>query len=430
MSKHWLDEGWRLFLGILVTAIAGVITGHGNWYVLLFLLLYSAWMISRFHELERWLRDGGMKRKAPDTIGIASEIMQLIHRDKRFNVKQKDRLRSTLNQFNDLAAELPDATLVLGDHLDIRWCNSACKDLLGIHRRRDNGQRIDNLIREPAFHEFMQANDPQQELEIVSPLNPQITLSMRRVPTVDGLSILTGRDITQRVQLREMRKAFVADVSHELKTPLTVIHGYHELLQDDDRLPEDALKALRGAAGQSMRMSNIVNDLLTLSRLESSALGNAEGDEINVHELVTTLINDMRQTRSDEHEFVQETDTSLQIRGKENEIYSACQNLIENALKYTDVGTQIRVEWQRRNGGAVLSVIDNGSGIDPEHIPRISERFYRVDKHRSREKGGTGLGLAIVKHIAQRHGGQLLVQSKPGQGSQFHLEFPANRVVA
>jgi len=434
MSKHWLDEGWRLLLGIVVTVLAGFVTGHGTWYLLAFLLLYSAWMIFRFHELEQWLKDGGKKRKAPDTIGIASEIMQLIHRDRRFNIKQKDRLRSSLNQFNDMAAQLPDATVVLGENMQIRWCNAACNELLGISRRRDSGQRIDNLIRTPEFQAFLLQNDSEAELEIASPINPLITLTMRRVPTVDGLSILTGSDVTQRVQLREMRKAFVADVSHELKTPLTVIHGYHELLLDDASLPERLRLAVEGASGQSLRMSSIVNDLLTLSRLESNVLSINEGDVVNVHDMVSGLVNDMKQTRegndAQAHKIVQETDPALCIRGKENEIYSACRNLIENAIKYTEPGTEIRILWERTGHGATLSVIDRGEGIEPEHVPRISERFYRVDKDRSREKGGTGLGLAIVKHIAQRHGGHLEVKSVPGAGSEFQVEFPRARVVA
>lgn len=438
MTKRWVDECWRLVLGIVVTIIAGFITGHGMAYLVGFLLLYAGWMIFRFQELEEWLRDGGKKKQAPDAIGIASEIMQLIYRDKKFITKQKDRLRTSLNQFNDMAAELPDATIVLGDNLQIRWCNAAADELLGINRRRDGGQRIDNLIRLPEFHDFLQQVDPKAEIEIQSPRDPQIMLTMRKVPTDGGLSILTGRDITQRVRLREMRKAFVADVSHELRTPLTVVHGYHEMLLDDESLPKHMRAPLESANNQSSRMATIVDDLLTLSRLESSVLAEEEGNPVAVDDLVLSVITDIQQSTQKAngevdkagHVFTRQTDSALLIRGKESEIYSACQNLIGNAVKYTNPGTEIQVNWGRTPTGASLSVIDNGPGFEAEHIPRISERFYRVDKDRSRDKGGTGLGLAIVKYIAQRHGGHLDVRSEPGVGSEFEIKFPTSRIVS
>ncbi len=429
VSKHWVDECWRLGLGILTAIVAGLATKQGLWFLAAFLAVYSAWMIYRFHELEVWLRDGGTKKKAPDTIGIASEIMQLIYRDRKSSDRQKDRLRASLVQFNEMAAELPDATVILDDQMQIRWCNNAADTLLGLNRRRDNGQRIDNLIRYPEFHSFIQKQDSAAEIEIDSPVNYDITLSLRCVPGGDDLHILTGRDITQRVKIREMRKAFVADVSHELRTPLTVIQGYLEMLLEDDQLPEPVLTALSQVKGQSDRMASIVSDLLTLSRLESSVLSENEGHPVMVGGIINTILRDLSDSGECQHTFSTDIDQDLQVFGDEKEVFSACQNLIENAVRYATPETQVDIAWSRANDQARFRVQDQGPGIETHHVPRLSERFYRVDKSRSRESGGTGLGLAIVKYIAQRHGGQLNISSTAGLGSTFDITFPAERIV-
>lgn len=429
VSKHWLDECWRLALGIVTAIIAGFATSLGLWLLALFLGIYSAWMIYRFHELEVWLRHGGKKRQAPDTFGIASEIMQLIHRDRKSSGKQKDRLRASLVQFNDMAAELPDATVILDDQMQIRWSNTAADTLMGLNRRRDGGQRIDNLIRYPEFHEFLNKRDSTAEIEIASPVNHDITLSLRCVPGGDNLNILTGRDITQRVKIREMRKAFVADVSHELRTPLTVIQGYLEMLLEDNQLPEEVLNALSQVKGQSDRMASIVSDLLTLSRLESSVLSEHEGQPVMVAGIISTILRDLSGSGESQHTFETEIDNDLKVFGDEKEIFSACENLILNAVRYATPKTQVDITWQRNNDLALFRVTDQGPGIESHHVPRLSERFYRVDKSRSRESGGTGLGLAIVKYIAQRHGGQLTIKSTMGIGSTFEISLPSERIV-
>lgn len=429
VSKQWLDECWRLGLGVATAIVAGIATRQGLWFLAAFLGIYSAWMIFRFHELEAWLRHGGKKKQAPDTVGIASEIMQLIHRDKKANSRQKDRLRASLLQFNEMAAELPDATVILDDHMQIRWSNAAASKLLGLSRRRDSGQRIDNLIRYPEFHSFLQKQDSSAEIEIPSPVNYDITLSLRCVPGGDNLHILTGRDITQRVKIREMRKAFVADVSHELRTPLTVVQGYLEMLLEDGGLPEPVMNALAQVKGQSDRMASIVSDLLTLSRLESSVLSEHEGQPVMVPAIINTILRDLEGSGDSQHNFETDIDSDLQVFGDEKEIFSACQNLIENAARYATPATQVDISWQRYGDQALFRVEDQGPGIETHHVPRLSERFYRVDKSRSRESGGTGLGLAIVKYIAQRHGGQLNIKSAPGMGSTFEITLPSERIV-
>ncbi|MBX2824662.1 MAG: phosphate regulon sensor histidine kinase PhoR [Gammaproteobacteria bacterium] len=427
-NKHWFDECWRFGLGILTALLASFILNAGLWPLVGFLIIYASWMIYRFHELELWLRDGGKLRKAPDAVGIASEIMQLIHRDRKSSGRQKDRLRASLVQFNEMAAELPDATVILDDQMQIRWCNTAASSLLGVSRRNDGGQRIDNLIRYPEFHQFLSDDDAAVELEIPSPVNQEITLSLRIVPGGENLNILTGRDITQRVKIREMRKAFVADVSHELRTPLTVIQGYVEMLLDDESIADSTREPLRQIKGQSDRMTHIVNDLLTLSRLESSVLSGTDGRPILVPGVIETILRDVRSSGECNHNFIADIDPDLHLVGNEKEVFSACQNLIHNAARYATPGTDVEVYWQRRDAHAVFSVRDHGPGIEAQHVPRLSERFYRVDKGRSRETGGTGLGLAIVKYIAQRHGGSLSIDSVLDQGSTFEISFPQERI--
>jgi len=429
MAKSWIDEGWRFAMGFLVAVVAGVTTGLTSVLLIAYLIIYGLWMIYRLSELENWLRDGGSKKSAPDVVGTASEIMQLIYREKKYSDKQKDRLRASLTRFNDMAAELPDATIVLNDSKQIIWANSAAATLMNIQRKRDAGQRIDNLIREPAFHDYLQKGGDGSEIEMHPPNNPKLTLALRLVSSGDAC-ILTGRDVTQRVLVRDMRKAFVANVSHELRTPLTVIKGYLEILVEDKTLSDDTLKALHSVNEQSDRMSHIVEDLLTLSRLESSNLETHEGEEVDMQSLVNSVLSELALPRNQSKPVLQaEVDTSLLLFAKQTEVHSAVQNLVQNAWKYAHSGGVIKVTWSAHPEGAALVVADKGAGIGPAHLPRLSERFYRVDTGRSRESGGTGLGLAIVKYIVQRHGGRLNIRSSLGVGSEFELVFPAERIV-
>jgi two-component system phosphate regulon sensor histidine kinase PhoR len=290
------------------------------------------------------------------------------------------------------------------------------------------GQRIDNLLRNPNFHEFLRKNDANAEMEMPSPMGATMTLGVRNVPAGRGMSVLIARDVTQRVKVRDMRKAFVADVSHELRTPLTVIQGYLELLQDDKHLPEETQAGLQHVVKQSQRMHHIVEDLLQLSKMEGNPLAEGEGDSIDVGAMLELITSDLTKGVGKQHHFDLNIDPTLHLIGSEPEIYSVVNNLIINAVKYTDDGSNISISWRRDNQRkAVFSVKDDGAGIEPRHLPRLSERFYRVDQGRSRERGGTGLGLAIVKHVSQRHGGQLLIESVPGQGSAFTVVFPAQR---
>ena len=390
---------------------------------------YVVWLIRRMAAMVRWLSKGAKAVDAPLTTGLTDDMVQLIHREKKYSRKQKNRYRSTLAQFNSLASDLPDATVVLNKDQEIRWSNAAALALLNVHPERDRGQRIDNLIRMPEFREFLLSDNDEDELETPSPAAPGRVLIIRKVRTGKYLNVLIAADVTQRVHVREMRKAFVGDVSHELRTPLTVIRGYLEMLREIEPLDPEIEASLAQITAQSDRMQGIVEDLLQLSKLEGNPLADNEGETVDINRMIESMVAAIKEV-SPTHEFVMQLDPSVSLLCSESEIYSACNNLLTNAVRYTQSGARVTLSWQvNEESRAVFCVSDNGPGIEPRHLSRLSERFYRVDTGRSRDDGGTGLGLAIVKHAAQRHGGTLNIRSIPGTGSDFEIVFPQIRTL-
>lgn len=445
MPESLQKEVWWFAIGAVVIASLGWLLGFPLQALLVAAVAYILWLLYRMASMVRWLTAGASKRSAPPTVGMMDDIVRLVHQEKSYSRKQKNRFKRSLLQFNNLASELPDATVVLDSNNVIRWANVAARNLLNVNSERDRGQRIDNLIRDPEFHEFLKSDDPGAEIEMIAPSNESLMLACRCIPSGRGMCVLVARDATQRIRLREMRKDFVDDVSHELRTPLTVIRGYTEMLLDDMTINSASKDAIEKVDEQSQRMMHIVQKLLRLSRLEGNPLAADEGEQVNVSQLVHTIVADLNNTADTQHEWVLNLNEQLGLLGNYDELYSVVQNLLQNAVKYSGDGTVITVTWSQDEtldntvdvsagatteelAGAALSVSDNGIGIEYRHLPRLSERFYRVDRARARESGGTGLGLAIVKHIAHRHSGQLLIDSVPGEGSTFAVHFPAQRV--
>ena len=447
MPSLWRKEVWILALCALFAATAGLLLGYTLEFLLIASICYIGLLLVRIERIIRWLKSGGAKHTAPPALGIFDEIVRLVHREKSYSRKQRNQFKRTLLQFNNLASELPDATVVLDDNNVIRWANAAARTLMNVRTERDRGQRIDNLIREPEFQAFLNSSDPASEIEMVAPANASLMLACRRIHSGSGMCVLVARDVTQRLRLREMRKDFVDDVSHELRTPLTVIRGYTEMLLDSDAIDSESKNSIEKIDEQSDRMMHIVQKLLSLSRLEGNPLNEDEGDVVDVSALIHSLVQDLNNTAQTNHEWVVDLDETLALRGNYDELYSVVQNLLQNAVKYSGDNSVITVQWTQDDvldstadvtrgatntadelAGACIVVRDNGIGIEPRHLPRLSERFYRVDRARARESGGTGLGLSIVKHIAQRHGGQLLIDSTPGEGTVFSIKFPAQRV--
>ncbi|MEN8213447.1 MAG: phosphate regulon sensor histidine kinase PhoR [Pseudomonadota bacterium] len=436
MNSAFSTERWRLVLLVVSIIVIGLLTGRWLPAVVIPVTLYILWNLYQLHALEKWLRQGAVDKKAPDAGGAWGEIVQHIHRRQFAAAKGKKRLANMLKRFNTTISALPDATVILNASYEIEWANKAAQEVLGIDRKRDIGQRIDNLIRHPDFHKLLgkKRKKSKKNLELQSPVNPAVTIALRLVRYGKGSDqyLLLARDISERVEAQQTRKAFIANASHELRTPLTVISGYLEIMQSEPGLGQEMREPVRAAAEQAERMQRIITDLLALSRLESTDLKESEGEPVEVAEILNSISSSFSLAEDDSAHLINlDVDAALVIHARESEIHSVCLNLIRNAVKYSPPGSTIDIRWYQNSlGQACLDVEDNGPGIAPEHLPHVAERFYRVDEGRSSENGGTGLGLAIVKHVLTRHGGHLWIDSLPGEGSTFRACFPKSRVLS
>ncbi len=422
---YWATERLRLLLVLIVAALGGVASGYWLISLCVSLALYMGWVLFKLRQLNIWLRHGAKLRELPESNGIWERIVQHIQALQLGNTRQKKRLAKTLKRFRGIITGLPYATVVLNRNNEIDWANRTARDYLGIQIKHDRGQRIENLLRLPSLHTLLE-NNRKDELETTLPGGDGRELAIQLIPVQKDLKLLIARDISERVRTQKMRRAFIANASHELRTPLTVVSGYLEMIQGDPQLPEHLKPMVATAAGQAQQMQNIIGDLLMLSRLENFDLNPDELQEVNVPAIVKSVCHDHAGLHSSEAQtIICDIDDSLTLKGEESEIFSVCNNLVSNAIRHTAPGTPIHVSWEKdANGHACLRVSDQGEGIPAEHIPRLTERFYRVDKGRSRDMGGTGLGLAIVQHILQRHGGELHIQSTVGEGSTFSACFP------
>ena len=429
MSNPWIKEFWRVFaLGFLALTVGLVID---QVFLILFLATFSylCWHIYHLYHLEQWVANR-QTTSPPDATGIWGEIFYHIYKLQRRNRKRKKKLASMLIRFQESTSAMPDATLVLNSESEIEWFNKAAKQLLGLSKTKDIGQRVDNLVRTPSFVNYLMRRDFSRPLEIFSPKDKNVRISISIVGYGKDQKLMIIRDITRLHQLERMRRDFVANVSHELKTPLTVINGYLETMMDSDDVENKQwLRVLDQMHQQSNRMQQIVDDLLLLSRLETDD-DNQPKDPVAVPALVAAIAEDVKPLLSEKHQTIKvENNFDAWLLGNEKEIYSAFSNLVVNAIKYTPNGGNIEVRWYLDGDQPSFEVVDSGIGIAPEHISRLTERFYRVDTGRSREEGGTGLGLAIVKHVLLRHNAKMIVNSQPDKGSKFRCIFPADRLL-
>ena len=430
MNVGITTEFWRLAGILLVALVAGLIVGQVGWAMAIGVSVVLAWQYRQLWRVLDWLRRGHRK-DPPNLEGIAGEVVHDIYRNYQKDRQRKKKLAKVLNRFYESISALPDATVILGPSGEIEWFNEAAKRLLGLRGSLDQGRRIGNLIRHPAFTGFMARGDYSEAIEIPSPVDEHASLSIRVVPYGKNKRLLSARDVTRLVRLEQMRRDFVGNVSHELRTPLTVISGYLESLTDgQEATPAEIESSLLQMKSQSERMRRIVEDLLMLSRLETREQGGREDADVPVPGLLASIEEDARILSADkQHEISVEVDAALWLKGSSSELHSAMSNLVSNAVRYTPAHGHIRIRWYGDEAGAHFSVQDDGIGIEPHHIPRLTERFYRVDTARSRASGGTGLGLAIVKHVLRNHEAQLRVDSRPGHGSTFTVDFPASRVL-
>lgn len=394
---------------------------------LLVLVFWVAWHRSQVHKLRQWFASPDNVLPPPAS-GQWEEVFSLGYRWRKGEEQQRQHLNEALSQFREAIDILPDALLLLDPVGQILWANRACARLLGLRWPADRGQPLSYLVRNPRFLAFFEAGAPGT-IHLPAPALPERTLEGNRYVLPNGHSLMVFRDISRLLQLEQVRRDFVANVSHELRSPLTVVSGFIETLQDTPGCDNDeALGYLQLMAQQTARMQDLVDDLLTLARLEAGAPPQ-QGETVCPAGLVEQTLSAMQeQVQSKRLRLSTDLDRTLCLQAHSLDITSIVRNLIENAVKYTPVGERVHVVWRRQGEEAVFIVEDTGEGIPPEHLHRLTERFYRVDKGRSRASGGTGLGLSIVKHAAARYDGRLELESVPGRGSRFSVHFPVQRL--
>ncbi len=418
----------RVALSALAGVLAGAILGRPWLGMALALAGYLLWHLVMLYRVEWWLQHRSVA-DPPETRGVWGTVISLIarlHRRKRFH---KLRFVQLMRQLQQSTAALPNGVVILNAQREIVWFNRMAGRLLGLRADSDLGVRIENLLREPAFGHYLHKGDYANPV-VVRRSSPQDSyLSVQLVAYGDGQQLLLVADVSRQMRLEAVRRDFVANASHELRSPLTVICGYLETLGQDPALDADFAAPIAEMRRQAARMNAIVRDLLELSRLEETD-ERAGGEPLDVPALMALLRRDVLARPVHPHEVRVRIDSHAALIGKESEIHSAFANLVDNAAKYTPPDGSLEMRWWSDGEGGHFSVIDTGIGIPAEHLPRLTERFYRVDPGRSRSTGGSGLGLAIVKHVLQRHGAELEIQSVPGKGSTFTCHFPPERIAA
>ena len=419
---------WRISAILVVAVFVGFAFGKPVLAILFALLVVLVSFLRNIVRLVRWL-DSEDGTEVPGASGLWGEVFDRLYLRQKANREQLTELQSMAARFEKAASAMPDAMVILGEEQEIEWINPMAQRLLGINENTDIGQPITNLVRHPGFRSLLEKPYSDEEFEMRSPTMISRYLAVRRVPYGSSQELLIARDVTRLHRLEVMRSQFVANVSHELRSPITVLSGYLETLKDArENDPEILHKAIDTMYSQAKRMERLVTDLLALSQLETQV--NLPGKtEINVKALLENVVDAAKALSGEsQHQIQLEAVDGLNLYGSQSELHSLFANLINNAVRYTPVGGLIRVSWKPEGKGALFSVTDTGPGIAPQHIPRLTERFYRVDVDRSRETGGTGLGLAIVKHVLDRHEGRLNIVSELGNGSTFECRFPESRV--
>lgn len=425
----WLSELNRILLVFVPCILIGLVTGHLQFFFIPGLIIYGVWTARQLVTLKQWLDGGALVDEAPEYLGIADQHVSSIVDLQKDHQERKTKLEDLIAHFKEMISALPDAVVIMASSGEIKSANQAAHDLLHIDPARDINTRITQLVRRPAFTDYFSAQKFDQPLEIRGHSDLEPELSIRIIPFGERKLVLIAQDMSQSARIYEMRRSFISNASHELRTPLTVILGYLESLAMYEGLPEGCSSAIKSSEVQALRMKQLVEDLLTLSRLESTASMVKDSEVIPITSLITDIVEEAKlSTWFTNHEISTQLETEAMLRGDLQEIHSVISNLINNAVKHTDAGSVIKVIWKKSDDGGLQFIVeDNGQGIAPEHLERLTERFYRVDAGRSREKGGTGLGLSIVKHIVGRHEGTLEIDSKIGLGSKFTCNFPASR---
>ena len=428
MAQDWGKELNRVLLLLLAGGVIGFLFDNILLFLFLALLFYLVFTLVQLRKLNRWLNqlDSEKTCPPPESSGYWDILFDDISKLNRDGENARQDLLRILERAQSSVSALDFGVVLIDKDNSLEWWNNMAELLLGIRYPVDQGQTASNLIRDPAFNSYFTKGNYEEPLVTKSPLNSNTILEFSITQFGQNEKLLIVRDITQVHRLEMMRKDFVGNVSHELRTPITVIIGYLENLLDNRQILDNKwAKAIDQMYQQSRRVENILRDLLTLSRLETRATS-SNLTRVNVKDLLNEVRNDTLNLFEDHHHNITvDCDDELMLTADRSELYSAVSNLCINAAKYTPEGGTIQLQGSRTVNGIEISVTDNGIGIEAQHIPRLTERFYRVDVSRSSNTGGTGLGLAIVKHILARHGATLHIESESGKGSQFTCRFPS-----
>lgn len=425
--RPWLEEAFIAALAFLLPLLPAL---WWPWFVLLGPALYIGWHLHQMQRLLIALRKPGAE--VPEGRGIWGEVFERLYRERTKTRERRRKLQRRLERYEESSQALPDAVVALDSHGEIDWLNAAAEALLGLDSRKDVGRRVTNVLRHPDFVGFFNTGDYGQRVDFPDPVTGQRILVAYVVRYGKRRRLLIVRDVTEVRRLAQVRRDFVANASHELRTPLTVILGYLETMTDgDDGFPPRWRRPLQVMLDQGRRMLQIINDMLALARLEEKpAL--PEMQPVPVAELVASLCEATQRSQPDKPlDITLDLDEATGLLGSAADLRSIFGNLIDNAAQHNPPGTAIRVVWERlEDGGARFEVSDRGRGIAPEHLDRLTERFYRVGQSPAVNGHSTGLGLAIVKHALAGQDGELVISSTLGEGSRFCCLFPASRVTA
>ncbi len=429
MIRAWRNELLVVAAGGGALLLLGLLVGETRLLLGLGLLGYLAWHLGNFLLLQSWI---GRRRgfRLPVSLGVWEAVFDALQGERLRKRRRGRRLMTLLSDYRDAAETLPDALVVLSETGSIGWFNPAARKLLGLRWPADLGKDIARVVTHPVLEDDLAAGRSSHPLEVPSPANGAWMLNVQVTAAFGNQRerLMVARDITPVFRLEQARRDFLASVSHELRTPITVFRGYLETLKEMAKGDPDWRVPLAHMDQQAERMQALVDDLLTLSRLEMAERPQAEAP-VPVAEMLTEILAEARILSNDrKHSLRLKMDPSVLLLGEEGELRSAFSNLIFNAVRHTPAGTRIDIDWQGSAEGASFSVEDHGPGIAAYHLPRLTERFYRVEAGRSRRSGGSGLGLAIVKQVLDRYSAELKIVSVTGQGTRFTCHFPGSRV--
>lgn len=442
MHKRSIGHIRSLFWALASLIIIGLLIGQLAWVLVIGLFAYLVWTIVQSVRLHRWLYSKHDEQGIPQSYGLWGDLFEGIYQLQFQNKQTQNHLKSLVNRVQMSTNALKDAVIMTNSEGAMDWWNFAAGDLLGFRLDTDRGQLISNLIRNPAFKRYFDSKDYSDPLEITSPINNKIKLRIHITLFGQEDRLVFAQDITRISRLEQMRKDFVSNVSHDLRTPLTVLKGYIETLEDSSEVPAKWRRPLKSMSTQTQRMESLIHDLLLLAKFETADLSNSK-EIIDIENLLRLICHDAQILSADRkhhislifndkklnlnsREPVSDQNLRIYILGDERQLYSAISNLVFNAVKYTPDNGCIDISWWQNHTGFHLSVKDTGVGFDGIHIPHLTERFYRTDPSRDNATGGSGLGLAIVKHVLINHKASLEIHSKEGEGNEFICHFPAN----